>query len=60
MVRDAYVKELEGLEREVQGLGERVADLVTNICELVVFVTTGAMEELNPVPSEGPTRDEGT
>jgi len=32
---------------------ERVADLATNICERVVFVATGAMEELNPVPGEG-------
>jgi len=32
---------------------ERVADLATNICERVVFVATGVMEELNPVPGEG-------
>ncbi|MCS7240737.1 MAG: phosphate transport system regulatory protein PhoU, partial [Candidatus Bipolaricaulota bacterium] len=26
---------------------ERFADLVTNICERVIFVVTGRMEELN-------------
>ena len=29
---------------------ERVADLATNICERAVFVATGAMEEMNPLP----------
>ena len=29
---------------------ERVSDLATNICERAVFVATGAMEEMNPLP----------
>ncbi len=29
---------------------ERIADLVTNVCERVVFVATGAMEDLNRSP----------
>ncbi len=27
---------------------ERIADLVTNVCERIVFVATGAVEDLNP------------
>lgn len=27
---------------------ERIADLVTNVCERVVFVATGTLEDLNP------------
>ena len=33
---------------------ERIGDLVTNVCEQIVFVATGCIEELNVRPASGP------